>query len=52
MNTNIFAITVVTANQVFAQITIPDGTKLRIRLDQPISSATADEGQTVERGRE
>ena len=32
----------------FAQITIPDGTKLRVRLEQAISSATADEGQTVE----
>jgi hypothetical protein len=32
----------------YAQINIPDGTKLRVRLDQTISSATADEGQTVE----
>lgn len=31
-----------------AQTVIPDGTKLRVRLDQTISSATADEGQTVE----
>jgi len=30
------------------QYVIPDGTKLRVRLDQQISSATADEGQTVE----
>jgi hypothetical protein len=30
------------------QVVIPDGTKLRVRLDQQISSATADEGQTVE----
>ncbi len=30
------------------QITIPDGTKIRVRLDQTITSATADEGQTVE----
>jgi len=27
----------------FAQVVIPDGTKLRVRLDQTISSATADE---------
>ena len=33
---------------VFAQVTVPDGTKLRVRLDQAISSATADEGQVVE----
>lgn len=32
----------------FAQVTIPDGTKLRVRLDQTISSSTAEEGQTVE----
>jgi PEGA domain len=31
-----------------AEVTIPDGTKLRIRLDQSISSATAEEGQSVE----
>jgi hypothetical protein len=31
-----------------AQLVIPDGTKLRLRLDQTLSSATADEGQTVE----
>lgn len=31
-----------------AQTVLPEGTKLRVRLDQTISSATADEGQTVE----
>lgn len=31
-----------------AQVTVPDGTKLRVRLDQTISSATADEGQGIE----
>jgi hypothetical protein len=31
-----------------AQLVIPDGTKMRLRLDQTLSSATADEGQTVE----
>ena len=31
-----------------AQIVVPDGTKLLLRLDQTLSSATADEGQTVE----
>lgn len=31
-----------------AQVTIPEGTKLRVRLDSTISSATAEEGQTVE----
>jgi hypothetical protein len=31
-----------------AQVVVPDGTKVRVRLDQSLSSATADEGQTVE----
>src|SRR5687768_3350794 len=31
-----------------AQVTIPQGTKLRVRLEQTLSSATAQEGQTVE----
>jgi hypothetical protein len=31
-----------------AQITVPDGTRIRVRLDQSISSSTAEEGQTVE----
>ncbi len=31
-----------------AQITIPEGTKLQVRLESTISSATAEEGQTVE----
>lgn len=31
-----------------AQVVVPDGTKVRVRLDQTLSSATADEGQTVE----
>lgn len=31
-----------------AQVVVPDGAKVRVRLDQSLSSATADEGQTVE----
>jgi hypothetical protein len=31
-----------------AQVAIPDGTKIRVRLDQSISSGTAEQGQTVE----
>ncbi len=31
-----------------AQVTIPDGTKIRVRLEQTISSGTADEGQAVD----
>jgi hypothetical protein len=32
----------------FGQVTIQDGTKLRVRLEQTLSSATADEGQPIE----
>jgi hypothetical protein len=31
-----------------AQIVLPEGTKVRVKLDQPISSATAVDGQVVE----
>src|SRR6185369_9236232 len=31
-----------------AQIVLPEGTKVRVKLDQPISSSTAVEGQIVE----
>src|SRR5690349_7079678 len=46
--TLLFAIAAVATSSAWADLTIPDGTKLRIRLDQTISSATAEEGQTVE----
>src|SRR3954470_9698419 len=38
----------ISAGLAAAQIAIPDGTKLRVRLDQTISSATAEQGQAVE----
>jgi ribosomal protein S28E/S33 len=38
----------VSASIVAAQVVVPDGTKIRVRLDQAISSATADQGQSVE----
>jgi hypothetical protein len=31
-----------------SSVTIPDGTKVRVRLEQQLSSATADEGQPVQ----
>ena len=31
-----------------AQVVLPEGTKLRVRMEQTISSATAEEGQVVE----
>ncbi len=42
------ALAFLTALTCCAQIVLPEGTKLRVRLDQNISSATAEEGQTVE----
>jgi PEGA domain-containing protein len=36
------------AGMMAAQVTVPDGTRLRVRLDQSISSANADQGQSVE----
>ena len=39
---------ILSAGLAAAQIAIPDGTKLRVRLDQTISSATAEQGQAVE----
>jgi hypothetical protein len=33
---------------VAAQVTVPDGTKIRVRLDQTLSSGTTEQGQTVE----
>lgn len=38
----------ITAGVVAAQVTVPDGTKIRVRLEQTISSATADQGQAVD----
>src|SRR3954469_865916 len=38
----------ISAGLAAAQMTIPDGTKLRVRLDQSISSGTAEQGQAVE----
>jgi hypothetical protein len=41
-------LTSVLGSVALAQVVVPDGTKVRVRLDQSLSSATADEGQTVE----
>ena len=48
MNLKHMLIMPVLATIASAQVVIPDGTKMRLRLDQTLSSATADEGQTVE----
>ena len=41
-------IAVTTSALCLAQIQLPDGTKIACRLDQTISSATAEEGQRVQ----
>jgi hypothetical protein len=41
------AIVCATASVAFAQIILPEGTRVRVRLEQTISSATAEEGQSV-----
>lgn len=38
----------ITTSIAAAQVTIPDGTKIRVRLEQTISSATADQGQGLD----
>src|SRR5882672_1080764 len=44
----IMAIALLSVLACSAQINLSEGTKIRVRLDQNISSATAEEGQTVE----
>jgi hypothetical protein len=44
----IFAITLLSGLSCFGQVVLPEGTKIRVRLEQSISSATAEEGQHVE----
>jgi hypothetical protein len=44
---NILFAATFTAAAALAQVQIPDGTKIRLRLEAPLSSATAEEGQTV-----
>src|SRR5689334_14165316 len=48
MKTNLLLATLLTAGMAMAQIVIPDGTKLRVRLEQNLSSETAELGSTVD----
>src|ERR1051325_5902007 len=48
MKTNLMLATLMTAGMAMAQIVIPDGTKIRVRLEQNLSSETADFGSTVD----
>jgi hypothetical protein len=48
MKTTLMLATMMTAAAAFAQTMIPDGTKIRVRLEQNLSSETAELGQTVD----
>jgi len=48
MNTNLMLATLMTAGMAMAQIVIPDGTKIRVRLEENLSSETAEFGSTVD----
>jgi hypothetical protein len=48
VKTNLMLATLMTASLAMAQLAVPDGTKIRVRLEENISSETADLGQTVD----
>ena len=49
MKTNLtLALMMMTAGMAMAQVTIPDGTKIRVRLEENLSSENAELGQTVD----
>lgn len=48
MKTTLMLATMLTAASAFAQVMIPDGTKVRVRLEQNLTSETAELGQTVD----
>jgi hypothetical protein len=48
MKTNLILTTILTAGMAMAQVVIPDGTRIRVRLAQNISSESAEVGQVVD----
>src|SRR5260370_11246636 len=48
MKTNLLLAAVFTASMAMAQVMIPDGTKVRVRLEENLSSETAELGQTLD----
>ena len=48
MKTNLLLATMLTASMGMAQVMISDGTKVRVRLEENLSSETAELGQTVD----
>ena len=45
MKTNFVLAALFTASMAMAQVMIPDGTKIRVRLEENLSSETAEMGQ-------
>jgi hypothetical protein len=48
MKTNLMLATLFTAGMAMAQVMIPDGTKVRVRLEENLTSETAELGETVD----
>jgi len=48
MKTNLMFATLLTAGMAMAQVIVPDGAKIRVRLEENLSSETAELGQTVD----
>ena len=48
MKSNLLLATMFTASLAMAQVTIPDGTRIRVRLEENLNSATAELGETVD----
>ncbi len=48
MKTNLLLATLFTASLAMAQVMIPDGTRIRVRLEENLTSETAELGETVD----
>jgi len=48
MKTNLLLAALFTASMAMAQVMIPDGTRIRVRLEENLSSSSAELGQTVD----
>src|SRR6266581_671516 len=48
MKTKLTLATLLTAGMAMAQVIVPEGTRIRVRLDANLSSETAELGQTVD----
>ena len=48
MKTNLTIATLLTAGMAMAQVVVPDGTKIRVRLEQNLTSDNVEAGQTID----